>query len=118
MALLMGLLSAFLHAMSPPSGMAECEQYAEPLRELMSKAQARTLPSENLRFPPHTPRTPSCAVVTFTLTADGQPTKLKVLAASSEWMRRFALRVVRQGRYRAGEEEEVALILNTRFPDD
>ena len=118
MALLMGMLSIFLHAMSPPSGMAECEQYAEPLRELMGKAQARALTGEKMRYSPHTPRTPGCAVVTFTLTADGQPTKLKVLAASSEWMRRFALRVVRQSRYSAGEEEEVALIVDYRLSDD
>jgi hypothetical protein len=117
MALLMGFLSAFLHVMSPSPGMAECEQNVESLRHLTDKGAARTL---DIKAPSPTTRRPEpgCAVITFTLTAEGEPTKLEVLVASSEWMRRFALRVVRQSRYSAGEEEDAALILNTRLSDN
>lgn len=115
--LLAGTLTA---QASPGPGTAECERYAQPVRHLADRASDRLLELHNPRYslPPHRPRDLECAVITFTLTAEGTPTQLRVLAASSERAGRKALSVVRKSRYSAGEEEAAALVVEFRLGDD
>lgn len=117
MTVLMGLLSIFFHATSPSTGMAECEQYVESLRHLTDRAHDRLI---EMKRPYSTGgRDPvACAVVSFTLTEGGEPGNINVLAYSSGWIKRLALRVVSQSRYSIGEEEDVALIVHYQLSED
>ncbi len=116
--LLAGALAA---QASPGEVMADCEQSAQAVRHLSDRAADRLIEVHRPRhsFLPLRPRDLEwCAVITFTLTAEGTPTQLRVLAASSEKAGRQALSVVRQSRYSAGQEEAAALVVEFRLDDD